>query len=129
MSDVLSAIGILLAIITLFYDKTSNKIKNVLEKSLPTKDQKIELNKLKKEIEKNIWISIAYDSIYATFLWLLIPTSLDICNNSSLNIWSFDLASTIFIIINCTVMIFLIIAVRYTMLLIKRRKCLTTAST
>ena len=71
MSDILSAIGILLAIITLFYDKTTSTIKKVLEKPLPTKAQEIERKKLKYEICKTLSISLLLN----LFTFLLVITS------------------------------------------------------
>lgn len=122
MSDILSAIGILLAIITLFYDKTTSTIKKVLEKPLPTKAQEIERKKLKYEICKALSISFIYCLIYFLFFWLLLPTSFNIILSSTFSFWSFDLSATIYMIINFTVLLFFIIAVKNTILLAAKWK-------
>ncbi len=128
MSDILSAVGILLAIITLFYDKAFNTIKPYMEKSIPPKEQEAELKKVKTEIEKSIRTAILFNLIYFVFLWLLLPTSIDIIVNSTFNLWNFDIVNTIFIIVNCTVLVFFLISIRTIVrLIVKRRKCLTTA--
>jgi len=130
MSDLLSAVGILLAIITLFYEKASNAIKPVLEKSIPPNEQKIELEKTRKEIERGIRTVIIFVVIYFAFSWLLFPTSIEVIFHSKLSLWDFDAVNTIFIIVNCTVFIFFIASIRTLILLfIKRKKCLTNAST
>lgn len=130
MSDLLSAVGILLAIITLFFEKASSTISPVLEKTIPPKEQKIELEKTRKEVEKNIKIVIIFSILYFSFFWVLLPTSIMIISKSTFSIWDFDAVNTIFIIINCTVFVFLIAAIRTLyLLIIKRKKCLTTAST
>jgi hypothetical protein len=130
MSDLLSAVGILLAIITLFYEKASNAIKPVLEKSIPPNEQKIELEKTRKEIERGIRTVIIFVVIYFAFSWLLFPTSIVVIFHSKLSLWDFDAVNTIFIIVNCTVFIFFIASIRTLILLfIKRKKCLTNAST
>ncbi len=122
MSDILSAIGILLAIITFFYDKTNSSIKKVLDKPLPPKEQKIELKKVKDEICKTTGISFIYCLIYLVFFWLLLPTSFDIITNSTFSLWSFNLSITIYVIINFAVLVFFIIAMRNTIVLCKKLK-------
>jgi len=130
MSDLLSAVGILFAIITLFFEKASNTIRPVLEKSIPPKEQKIELEKTRKEVEKKIRTIIIFSLLYCSFTWVLLPTSIGIISKSTFSIWDFDAVDTIFIIINCTVFVFLIASIRtLCLLIIKRKKCLTTAST
>jgi hypothetical protein len=130
MSDLLSALGIFLAIITLFYEKTSTTIKPLLEKDIPPIERKIEREKTKRAIEKTIWSVVLFVLIYFVFFWLLLPTSIEIISRSSFSIWGFDVIDTIYIIVNCTAFVFLIAAIKNLILLIgRRKKCLTTAST
>jgi hypothetical protein len=130
MSDILSAIGILLAIITLFFEKVANDIKPLLEKSIPPKEQESEIKKTKREIDKGIKKMSLFVFLYFFFAWLLLPTSFEIVSRSIFSIWNFDTVNTIYIVVNCTLIIFLIAAIKTLGALIrKRRKCLTTAST
>lgn len=120
MSDILSAISILLAIILFFYDKTTSSIKNVLEKPLPPKKQTVEFEKVKNEIFISTGISLIYSLIYLIFFWLLLPTSFKIVMNTKFSIWNFDLSSTIYIIINFTILVFFIISMKNSIKLIQR---------
>lgn len=121
MSDILSATSILLAIITLFYEKNNLSIKNLLDKSIPPKEQKKEHDKFVRDINRHIIFSVVYNLIYVFFCWILVPTTYNICKNSVIDLIKFDITNTIFFILNITILVIMISSVVNTYRLIKKK--------
>jgi hypothetical protein len=122
MSDILSALSILLAIITYYYDKTVQNFSETLKKQIPPEDQGDARKKLYEQISRDINKGIPFSIVYILFVLLLIPNTVSIILSSNIDIKNIDLPNTIFVILNIVLTIFAFNSSKYLGKLISRKR-------
>jgi len=122
MSDILSAISIVLAIIIAFLDKTSKKVEFFNKNEKPSEDQKVRIAEIQGEFRKTFLFATLPLFIFDTvFCYLLFPGTISIIKKSSFNIWIFDLTTTLYIVIFVCIFITFVLSLLQNISIIKRR--------
>ncbi len=107
MSDLLTAVGIMLVFITVFFDILTNEYKTL--KSKPDESKKIEIQNYKKILYSLLFKFIFLFFGYSILFYILLPEGVKIIISSKLDFWNFDPLNTLYCFIEVFIIIFLII--------------------
>jgi hypothetical protein len=107
MTDIISAISLVLTIIALTFNSQVAEIKNILEemdydKSLPM-SRKFQRNKVLKAISvKAVPLFLAFWILFYT----LLPEAINIILNSKVSFWNFNAVTTLFVFVELIILLF-----------------------
>ena len=113
MSDIFSAISILLVFVTVAFDFFVKDSQSFIKKGLPDRDQETEVKAytLKKRII--IFKIVIVLIFYIILFWLLLPKSIQILDTSQIDLWDFNVLSTFYILINFCLIPFIGFSIKY----------------
>ena len=98
ITDTLSAVSILTATLTFFFDITSKSIDKALKIEIAPKEQKIAREKQKKEVSAVFWKQAIPIFVGSLALWYTcLPQTYEIFCTSKLYLLHFEIARTLFI--------------------------------
>ncbi len=110
MSDILSGISIIIAIIAQVLGLIYSEIDEHLKKDLPNKEKTQERANNKEQLLKLACLKVVPTFLASSILfYLCLPTSIKIISNSELDFWDFSVANTLFVLIDFFGLIYIII--------------------
>jgi sterol desaturase/sphingolipid hydroxylase (fatty acid hydroxylase superfamily) len=122
LSNILSAISVILVFLTILFDFLCKEIYVLVGKKKPLEKEdqyKRELlNDYNRTIFKNLMLSIAF----LVLAFTLLPTTIVILQNSVFDIWRFDVLKTLFTFIYLFIVLFGVLSVKMNIRLLKRKK-------
>lgn len=113
MSDIFSAISILLVFATVSLDLFIKDSQIFLHKSKPDESKTKETTKYNSERESVLCKLSGLLVFYILLFWLLVPKSFEIVKTSEIHFWNFDMISTFYVLINFCILFFIILTIKY----------------
>lgn len=112
MGDIISAISIMVGVLSYFFGVAYTDMQKLLIKVIPPKEQKAALEKQCKEITAVIFQKIVPISIGFLLLWYIcLPMAIDIINSSTFSVWGFDILNTLFLGVESIITVFIVLLV------------------
>jgi hypothetical protein len=100
MTDLLSAISVLLVFLTFLFNGIEKEINEKLSLRKPDPEQQKARSKFNNELYRLLFLkTIPVTLIYLITFYCLLPTTIEIITKSNFSIWHFDALKTIFVFI------------------------------
>ena len=104
MSDLLSAISVLLVFLTFLLQIVDKDISAVINKKNPFADKTNEIKLFGRELYKVLFLkSIPITLIFLITAYSILPKTIFLMRNGRVDFWGFDTLNTLFIFIQCGV--------------------------
>lgn len=121
MSDILSSVSLLLALLTFMFNLAYPRITQEIDKPLPPQAQKEERKIQQKGTTRLIFFgSLPILLSFIALFYINLPKSIEILSTSIFNIWNFSIIPTMFIMIELAVLGFSVLNIWCLYKLIKR---------
>jgi hypothetical protein len=99
MESIISALSVLLIFIVILYNFVEADVKKHLNNEKPREEEKISRKKYLKNLRLILFKSLAINIVFLLAIYVLLPSSVMIITQSTLDFWKFDPLNTIFIFI------------------------------
>ena len=121
LSNILSAISVILVFLTIIFDILSKEVDVLVGKKKPLEKEGEYRKELQTAFRRSASNTVLHSIAFLMLTFLLFPTVFTILKNSSLNLWNFDVLNTLFVFIYIFVIIFSILSIRMTYKILKRK--------
>lgn len=109
MSDLLSSVSLLLALVTLFLGYMYPMIQNTLDRKPPDEAKKKERRRFRKTVLNVLFTRVLTVLLmFAVLFYVCLPKAVNILQTSQLELWDFDYTRTIFLLVEAAICSFLV---------------------
>ncbi|HPN37483.1 MAG TPA: hypothetical protein PL041_03705 [Melioribacteraceae bacterium] len=110
MSEIVNSISIIFAVISFLFNMVITEVNEILITKKPDKEQKEKVDKFYKKTKASRYKLIFITIIYSLFFIILLPKNIKILRYSKFDLWDFDILTTLFVIFEFIILIFIIYA-------------------
>ncbi len=110
MSEIVNSISIIFAVISFLFNMVITEVNEILITKKPDKEQKEKVDKFNKKTKASWYKLIFITIIYSLFFIILLPKNIKILRYSKFDLWDFDILTTLFVIFEFIILIFIIYA-------------------
>jgi len=103
ISDIYSAISIILVFIMVIYDIEIKKMNEIMDERKPPEEQKEKLKNFKRKVKKCEFRLLFVGITLFLLFWILFPKAVEIISTSHINLINFDIANTLYVFIEIAV--------------------------
>ncbi|KQN34295.1 hypothetical protein ASE92_11835 [Pedobacter sp. Leaf41] len=111
LTDIYSAISIILVFITIILDLIIRETQIFDQKKKPDSSKATEITLYNRERIRLLFKIASVFLFYLFTFYLLLPNSIKIFNVSTISFWEFDLLSTFYLFINISLLVFIYIII------------------
>jgi len=119
MSDIFSAISILLVFATVAFDVFNKKAQDFQNETCYDESAKSQIENKMKRKGRIIWELIFLIVAFSILFYIQLPTTVGIIKNSKISFWNFDEVSTFWTLINICSVLFIGLTIRKLISIIK----------
>lgn len=121
MSDVLSAVSILIVFGTVFLDLVSRRVDSIVGQRRPSSQEHNARTALVREFRKTLFaMALPLSMGLFVLAYLLLPTSILVVRESSISLWNFDILSTLFLAVHAGVIVLFFLSLALLVRLLRR---------
>jgi hypothetical protein len=121
MSEVLSAVSILIVFFTIFLDLLSRRVDNLIQQKKPSSAEYVAQKTLIRNYRKTIYgMAIPLSLGLCVILYVFLPTTVNIIKTAHFMLWDFNPLEVLYVVINTGVLVLMILSVILLVRLIQR---------